>query len=93
MLVRMRSTTCPPRAFYCTWGVKEMPYPTAGPGRENVAAAEACRALIVFNHVSYMDPIALVHIFPPSGLANTAVANIPFVGAIVRARAPLLQLC
>ena len=42
----------------------------------------------MFNHVSYMDPIALVAIFPPSGLANTAVANIPFVGAVVRVCGP-----
>ena len=67
--------------------------PGAGSGRENIAAAEACRALIVFNHVAYTDGVALVHIFPPSGLANTSVAKIPFVGAILQARAPLLLSC
>ncbi|KAK9821452.1 hypothetical protein WJX81_001153 [Elliptochloris bilobata] len=54
-------------------------------GWENIKAAEACRALIVFNHVSYVDGVALVRIFPPSGLANTSVAKLPFVGAILRA--------
>ena len=56
-------------------------------GWEHIPAAEACRALIVFNHVSYVDGIALVSIFLPSGLANTSVAKMPFVGALTKVRA------
>jgi hypothetical protein len=55
-------------------------------GWEHVHAAEACRALIVFNHVTYVDGIVLGRIFLPSGLANTSVARIPFFGSVTRVR-------
>jgi 1-acyl-sn-glycerol-3-phosphate acyltransferase len=38
------------------------------------------RAIIVFNHVSYVDPIAMVAVFAPSGIAKASVASIPCFG-------------
>lgn len=61
-------------------------------GWEHIPAAEACRALIVFNHVSYVDGVALVSIFLPSGLANTSVAQMPFVGALTKVPCPASAL-
>lgn len=36
----------------------------------------------MFNHVSYVDAIAMTHFFALSGVAKASVAGIPFVGAI-----------
>ncbi|KAK9828960.1 hypothetical protein WJX72_003052 [[Myrmecia] bisecta] len=54
-------------------------------GYKNVKKAEACRAIIVFNHVSYTDGIILGSILAPSGLAKASVADIPFFGVFTKA--------
>ena len=40
------------------------------------------RAIIVFNHQSYVDAIVMTSYFAPSGVAKASVANLPFIGAI-----------
>lgn len=39
-------------------------------GREHLVEAEKMRALLVFNHVSYLDAILICSLFSPSGLAK-----------------------
>ena len=53
-------------------------------GLENVAKAEECRAMLIFNHVSYADGILLGAYFLPCGLAKATIADIPFFGTFCR---------
>ena len=39
-------------------------------GREHIKEAEKLRALLVFNHVSYLDGLLIGSLFTPSGLAK-----------------------
>lgn len=55
-------------------------------GYENVKEAYQCRAMLVFNHVSYVDGIILGAYFLPCGLAKASVADIPFFGTFARVR-------
>ncbi|KAK9843883.1 hypothetical protein WJX84_004630 [Apatococcus fuscideae] len=54
-------------------------------GREHIKAAEDARAIIAFNHVSYMDPYVMVKVFAPCGLAKIGVVKLPFLGDFARA--------
>ena len=47
------------------------------------------RALLVINHVSYLDALVMGQVFMPCGLAKSAVTNIPCVGTFACA----LQVC
>ncbi|KAL4435419.1 hypothetical protein ABPG77_006181 [Micractinium sp. CCAP 211/92] len=49
-------------------------------GWRNMRAAEECRAILVFNHPSYVDAAAVPTFFTPSGVSKAGVANIPFIG-------------
>lgn len=49
-------------------------------GRENLRAAQEARAVIVFNHVSYVDAAALAALFAPCAVAKSGVARLPLVG-------------
>lgn len=49
-------------------------------GWRNMRAAEECRAILVFNHPSYVDAAAIATFFTPSGVSKAGVANIPFIG-------------
>lgn len=40
---------------------------------------------MIFNHLSYVDPVLLVSLIPLSGVAKAGVANLPFIGAFARA--------
>lgn len=50
------------------------------------AHSDACvlqaRALLVINHVSYLDALVMGQVFMPCGLAKSAVTNIPCVGIL-----------
>ncbi|EFJ51694.1 hypothetical protein VOLCADRAFT_73089 [Volvox carteri f. nagariensis] len=54
-------------------------------GRENIAKAEALGAVIVFNHVSYVDAPAIMWLLAPSGVGKSSVASIPVLKYVVRA--------
>lgn len=54
-------------------------------GWQNVRDARASRAIVVFNHESYVDPLVLGALLPPSGIAKSGVAEIPFIGLFARA--------
>lgn len=54
-------------------------------GREHLAAAREARAIVVFNHESYVDPLVLVSTIPLSGVAKAGVAGLPFIGDFARA--------
>lgn len=54
-------------------------------GWHNIQAAEACRAIIVFNHPSYIDAAAIATFFTPSGVSKAGVANIPCIGLFAQA--------
>ncbi|PSC70078.1 Lysophospholipid acyltransferase LPCAT4 [Micractinium conductrix] len=49
-------------------------------GWHNMRAAEECRAILVFNHPSYVDAAAIATFFTPSGVSKAGVASIPFIG-------------
>ncbi|KAL4419827.1 hypothetical protein ABPG75_006925 [Micractinium tetrahymenae] len=49
-------------------------------GWRNMAAADECRAILVFNHPSYVDAAAMATFFTPSGVSKAGVATIPFIG-------------
>ena len=53
-------------------------------GMENVQKAKDCRAMLIFNHVSYADGIILGAHFLPCGLAKASIADIPFFGTFAR---------
>ena len=55
-------------------------------GMENVQKAKDCRAMLIFNHVSYADGIILGAHFLPCGLAKASIADIPFFGTFTRVR-------
>jgi len=54
-------------------------------GAHHLAAAEGARAVIVYNHVSFLDPLALAGLAAPSGVAKAGVADAPAFGAFARA--------
>ncbi|CAL5228764.1 g11952 [Coccomyxa viridis] len=54
-------------------------------GLENLSKAKECRAMLVFNHVSYVDGIILGAYFLPCGLAKASIADMPFFGTFCRA--------
>ncbi|KAL6771092.1 PGA2 [Auxenochlorella protothecoides x Auxenochlorella symbiontica] len=54
-------------------------------GRQHLKQAKASRAIVIFNHLSYVDPVLLVSLIPLSGVAKAGVANLPFIGAFARA--------
>ena len=61
--------------------LETLPIPLVFPaGRENIAKAEACRAIIVFNHVSYVDAAVLGGVFAPSGVVKASLAHMPLFG-------------
>lgn len=39
-----------------------------------------CRAVLVFNHPSYVDAAVMASLFTPSGVSKAGVAGIPFIG-------------
>ena len=41
-----------------------------------------CRAICIYNHVSYVDAIVMTHFFALSGVAKASVASIPYIGPI-----------
>jgi 1-acyl-sn-glycerol-3-phosphate acyltransferase len=53
-------------------------------GLEHLKEAKEARAIVIFNHVSYTDPVILVELMAPCGLAKLGVARIPFFGKIAR---------
>jgi len=53
--------------------------------RERVAEAERERAVIVFNHTSYLDGLAVTHLLQPCCAAKAQVATMPFFGVWSRA--------
>jgi 1-acyl-sn-glycerol-3-phosphate acyltransferase len=57
-------------------------------GYENIAKAEECHAMLIFNHVSYVDGIILGAIYLPCGLAKASIADIPFFGKFAKVSAP-----
>ena len=50
--------------------------------RAHKCAVFQARALLVINHVSYLDALVMGQIFMPCGLAKSAVKNIPCVGLL-----------
>jgi lysophosphatidylcholine acyltransferase/lyso-PAF acetyltransferase len=54
-------------------------------GWANMKAAHASRAIVIFNHESYVDPLVLGALLPPSGVAKAGVAEIPFIGLFAHA--------
>ena len=64
----------------CSEGVKETHSESRG---------LQARALLVINHVSYLDALVMGQVFMPCGLAKSAVTNIPCVGILACA----LQVC
>jgi hypothetical protein len=53
-------------------------------GYENYLKAHERQAVMVFNHVSYTDGIALGAYFLPCGIAKASVADIPFFGTFTK---------
>lgn len=51
-------------------------------GKENLYRAKKARSILVFNHISYVDPAMLLTQVRSSGVSKSGVADIPFVGAI-----------
>lgn len=54
-------------------------------GREHMATAQHVRSVLVYNHISWIDPLVLVVLFMPSGVAKAGVANLPLFGTMARA--------
>lgn len=42
-------------------------------GTENLAKAQRLRAILIFNHVSYLDALIIGTLFTPCGLAKVRV--------------------
>ncbi|KAK9866278.1 hypothetical protein WJX84_006341 [Apatococcus fuscideae] len=53
-------------------------------GWKNVAEARRVRALGLFNHSSWVDAIAMMWLFAPSGVSRASNADIPVVGTCIR---------
>lgn len=49
-------------------------------GWHNMRAAEESRAILVFNHPSYVDAAVIASFLTPSGVSKAGVADIPFIG-------------
>lgn len=54
-------------------------------GREHMHTAQHVRSVLVYNHISWIDPLVLVVLFMPSGVAKAGVANLPLFGTMARA--------
>lgn len=54
-------------------------------GWRNVAEARAARAVVVFNHESYVDPVIVGALLAPAGVAKAGVARLPIIGSYARA--------
>jgi 1-acyl-sn-glycerol-3-phosphate acyltransferase len=48
-------------------------------GARNLAAARACRAVVVFNHESWADPLFLGALLPPCIAAKAGAADLPLL--------------
>lgn len=48
-------------------------------GWHHMQTAKACRAILIFNHETYIDPIVIGALLPPSGVAKAGIALIPFI--------------
>ena len=51
-------------------------------GWGNLQAARQCRAILVFNHDSYVDAVSTIVILEGSSVAKSGVARIPLVGRV-----------
>lgn len=49
-------------------------------GLENFEKGKRVGAIMIFNHISYVDPLALVALLAPSGVAKSGVSELPFIG-------------
>jgi lysophosphatidylcholine acyltransferase/lyso-PAF acetyltransferase len=49
-------------------------------GRENLEKAKKEHSILVFNHVSYTDPVLLLTQYQACGVSKAGVAEIPFIG-------------
>lgn len=49
-------------------------------GRENLEKAKKEHSILVFNHVSYADPVLLLTQYQACGVSKAGVAEIPFIG-------------
>lgn len=43
---------------------------------------QEARSIVIFNHLSYVDPLALLCLMPLSGIAKAGVAKLPLVGPL-----------
>ncbi|GAQ82573.1 Acyltransferase [Klebsormidium nitens] len=59
-------------------------------GIENAWDGWERKAVMVANHVSYIDPLFAVAVFAPSGVAKTSSVRIPLIGQIAQGFQPLL---
>jgi 1-acyl-sn-glycerol-3-phosphate acyltransferase len=48
-------------------------------GARNLAAARACRTVVVFNHESWVDPLLLGALLPPCIVAKAGAADLPLL--------------
>eukprot|EP00240_Pyramimonas_obovata_P004090 CAMPEP_0118937438 /NCGR_PEP_ID=MMETSP1169-20130426/22749_1 /TAXON_ID=36882 /ORGANISM="Pyramimonas obovata, Strain CCMP722" /LENGTH=363 /DNA_ID=CAMNT_0006881065 /DNA_START=80 /DNA_END=1167 /DNA_ORIENTATION=+ len=53
-------------------------------GKENLKEAERLRAVVVINHVSYLDGFLIEYLIFSSGVAKASVAKIPIIGTLTR---------
>lgn len=49
-------------------------------GRENLRKAKKEHSILVYNHVSYADPVLLLTQYQACGVSKAGVAEIPFIG-------------
>ncbi len=52
-------------------------------GAEHLASCP--RSVLLYNHIGWIDPLVLVVLFTPSGVAKAGVANLPLFGTMARA--------
>lgn len=50
-------------------------------GRENLLEARRQGAIVVINHISYVDPLVMVALLAPSGVSKSGVSELPLIGA------------
>ncbi len=63
-------------------------------GREHLEEAKKTRALLVFNHVSYLDAILICSLFSPSGLAKVEpVSEVAAIDEIVFSDSCCIHQC
>ena len=54
-------------------------------GWDHLASARSAKAILVFNHESYVDAPVMVSLFAPSGVAKSGIASMPLVGRFAKA--------